>query len=266
MNRPKYINNLTFEKDITLDNGSVIHCYSIDNNFVEVILNDWALHIRRNYVSDDALELICGFGVDRYKYLLDRIPNVINSSLEKFKYRTITGEFAEILVMDFREFVQKEEVFRGRWEAKSTPTAPIQGCDIVSFIIDSKTKDKDQLIITESKSQLSSTNYDVLLDAAKDSEKDSTRIGMTLAFLAELYANEKDVEQCKKVARFIRKAEEPYIEKFEGSGLTIDSALSEENAKNALNNYFGSPKNLYFIYGNGLKDLAYDLYERALKC
>lgn len=266
MNRPRYIDNIKFEKEITLGNGSVIHCYSIDNNFDEITLEDWALHIRRNYISDKSLDLICECGVDRCSYLLDRIPSVSSSSLDKFKYRTITGEFAEILVMDFREFVQNEEVFRGRWEAKATPTAPIQGCDIVSFIIDSCSKDKDQLIITESKSQLSSTNYDVLLDAAKDSDKDSTRIGMTLAFLAELFANEQDEEQCKKVARFIRKAEEPYIERFEGSGLTIDSALSEENAKNVLNSYAGTPKNLYFIYGSGLKELAYDLYERALKC
>ena len=266
MNRPKYIHNIKFEKDITLDNGSVIHCYSIDNSFDEATLDDWAFHIRRNYIPDDALELICSFGVDRQKYLFDRIPSISNASLEKFKYRTITGEFAEILVMDFREFIQNEEVFRGRWETKSTPTAPIQGCDIVSFVFDSVSSDKDQLIITESKSHLSFTNYDVLLDAANDSNKDSERIGKTLAFFAELYAKENNIELCKKVTRFIRRAEQPCVERFEGSGLTVDSALSEENAKNALNDYVGSPKNLYFIYGSGLKDLAYDLYERALKC
>ena len=56
MNRPRYIDNIQFEKDINLSNGSIIHCYRIDNNFEEQILDEWSLHIRRNYISDEALE------------------------------------------------------------------------------------------------------------------------------------------------------------------------------------------------------------------
>lgn len=259
MNRPKYIDSLKFEKDICLETGSVVHCYCLDNNFEDSTLDEWALHIRRHYVSDGVLKAICTPGINRKEFLSNRIPVVT----DKKGPATISGEFAEIFVSDFREFIQNEAVFRGRWTTKATPTSPIQGCDVLSFVISDK---GDQLIITESKSQLSSTNYGVLLNAVEDSDKDSTRIAKTLAFLAQQYAEKNEVDRLEKVQRFIKKAENPYIERFEGSGMTTGTSLSEIDLKAGLAAYKGTNKNIYFIYGTGLKELAFDLYKRALEC
>ena len=261
MDRPNYIDNIHFSKDVLLDGGSVVHCYHLENAFDEPIINEWALRIRREYISDENLDLISK-GVDREQFLRDKIP----TKTIKYGPRTISGEFAEIIAADFRRFVLNENVFGSRNNTKATPASPIQGCDIVSCLVGEEFSEKDELIMTESKSFLSSTNYSVLLEAAKDSEKDSLRIGFTLAFYAGRFAELKMQDQLDMITRFINRAQMKCIEKYEGSCITIDKTLNEVLIKSSMASYVGNPKEMYFIYGIDLMDLAHRVYERALKC
>lgn len=257
---PKYLLNLSFEKDISTTSGNIVHCYCLDTLFDEATLQEWAHRIRDAYVDDETISKLINNGVNIKAFLDARIPKSDN----KRGCSMISGDFAELLMTDFREYILKENAFRGKLESKPTPNSPIQGCDILTYIIDGKDSTNDQLIVTESKSVISSTNYTVLSDAAMHSGKDSTRIGETLAFLTQFYLNKNDYKNYEKVIRFTKKAELPFSEKFEASGITVCCCLDEKLVNNALETIKDAQKIVYFIHGSNLKELAYDLYRRAI--
>ena len=41
------------EVGITIKNGIPVKCYKIDYKKDDTVLDDWALHIRRNYIKDE---------------------------------------------------------------------------------------------------------------------------------------------------------------------------------------------------------------------
>lgn len=55
MKRPRYIAWLVEETGITIKDGIPLKCYKIDYKKDDTVLDDWALHIRRNYIEDDDL-------------------------------------------------------------------------------------------------------------------------------------------------------------------------------------------------------------------
>ena len=57
--KPEYLKWLIKEKDVIFDNGKSLFCYEIDYDDEESILDDWALHLRRHYISDEELEEDC---------------------------------------------------------------------------------------------------------------------------------------------------------------------------------------------------------------
>ena len=260
MTAPQYLSNIKFVKDISDSNGNIVHCYYLTNSFDEKTLQEWAHRIRCEYVSDKTIERLTSDGIDVDDFLNNRIPKSDNNR----GCVIISGDFSELLMTDFREFILKESAFRGKLQSKPTPNSPIQGCDILTYRIDGTDASKDQLIITEAKSLISSTNYEVILKAASDSEKDSTRIGETLAFLLDFFSNRGNEDDYKKILRFTKKGESTFVEEFEASGLTVCCCLEESNITNVLKQIKTTQKNIYFVYGKDLKNLAYDLYRRAL--
>ena len=53
MERPRYIDWMVEEVGITIKNGIPVKCYKIDYKKDDTVLDDWALHIRRNYIKDE---------------------------------------------------------------------------------------------------------------------------------------------------------------------------------------------------------------------
>ena len=58
MQEPQYMRWLVEEKTV-LNNGIPVKSYYIDYNDDPEVLDDWALHIRRHYISDEELSTSC---------------------------------------------------------------------------------------------------------------------------------------------------------------------------------------------------------------
>ena len=56
MEKPQYIDWLVEESGVVIKDLIPLKCYKIDYKCDEGILDDWALHIRRNYIDDVELE------------------------------------------------------------------------------------------------------------------------------------------------------------------------------------------------------------------
>ena len=65
MEKPQYIDWIVEETGIVIKDDIPLKCYKIDYKDDESILDDWALHIRRNYIEDTIYRLKwrkCPFG------------------------------------------------------------------------------------------------------------------------------------------------------------------------------------------------------------
>ena len=56
MNRPQYVDWIIEEEGVVFEDQIPLHCYRLSYEIDDTILDDWALHIRRHYISDDELE------------------------------------------------------------------------------------------------------------------------------------------------------------------------------------------------------------------
>lgn len=61
MNRPQYINWIVKEDGVVFEDQQQLNCYKLSYEIDDATLDDWALHIRRHYVSDDELEEDVGY-------------------------------------------------------------------------------------------------------------------------------------------------------------------------------------------------------------
>ena len=56
MEKPQYIDWIVEETGIVIKDDIPLKCYKIDYKDDESILDNWALHIRRNYIEDTELK------------------------------------------------------------------------------------------------------------------------------------------------------------------------------------------------------------------
>ena len=260
--KPLYLSWLK-TKEIIFDHEHKICCFELayDINDSE-ILNDWAKHIRRHYISDDELDNELEFtGMNRYEYLS---KNIIPDKLIRLGATMISGEFAEILTYDIREYIFGEQALRGRHTFKATPEQGVTGSDILTYkLISGSISDiNDTLFITESKAVLSQTDYTVITKAYTDSSKDTFRYSVSLNYLARLYYASGDTVKRNVVRRFVNKLEKDYSQEYEGSATTSVNLYDESRVIQEYNN--GAQFNrTIFVYGKNLLELAKNLYERA---
>lgn len=250
-------------KDIVIDHEHKICCFELMHDINDdVVLDNWAKHIRRHYISDDELDDVLEMtGMSRYEYLSQ---NIIPDKTIRLGSTTISGEFAEILTYDIREYIFGEQALRGRHTFKATPEQGVTGSDILTYkLISSGASDlNDTLFITESKAVLSQTDYTVITAAYNDSSKDTFRYSVSLNYLARLYRANGDEEKKAAVCRFIRKLEKDYRQEFEGSATTSVNTYDESKVIQEYDN--GAQfKRIIFVYGKSLLELAKHLYERA---
>lgn len=178
-----------------------------------------------------------------------------------------SGDFGEILTTDIREYLLGECALRGKQNGKATADQPVTGSDIVTCKIqdfDNFSTD-DELYVSEVKTTISKSDYSVLEKAAAGSGIDKLRISETLVFLKRRYDLLGYCDLSKAAYRFFKKAEIPCKEYYQGSGITIDSTLNDENIIATLSDVY-SVTEMLFVRGQKLKGLVDCLYERALLC
>jgi hypothetical protein len=230
------------------------------------VLSAWAAHFRPHYCADaDLPALVDGTGKSKAEFLNTILfPDAKVAPGPSLR----SGDFGEILVADFIEFIlgywcPRELRYQDRWNRQDST----KGCDIVGFKFMNHQGESanDELYIFESKSGLSATKNNRLQDAVTDSMKDHLREAMTLNAMKQRLLVRGEAQKAYAVQRFQNETERPF-RRINGAAAVLDmdvletTQLEEVDAtghKNAAN------LRLLVIKGPSLMQLVQALYDRA---
>ncbi|MCM1524896.1 MAG: DUF1837 domain-containing protein [Ruminococcus sp.] len=260
----RYLDFLNPLPDIITNTGNKIEVYELNSNIDEISLDEWASSFRQNYCSDAILnQLIDGTGMTKEKYLLSqKFPD----KTDGFGPGTRSGDFGELLVSDFLEYILGYTVPRERYKNKFNRSSSTQGTDVIAYKISGKPNDThDELVTFEVKAQASGkASKNRLQDAIDDSFKDPIRKGETLSALKQLYIEKGQYDKKQQIQRFQNKPDRPYIDKYGAAAIHDVTTFSEMLLKSV--DLKGETRWLIVIKRENLMELVHNLYERASKC
>lgn len=268
MDRPSYIDWIIEETGITIKNGIPIKCYKIDYKDDDTVIDEWALHIRRNYIEDEDLlsdAMINGMSIEQYLH-----DYVIPQRNEDFGPTARSGDITEILVSDLLEFIFGYSVPRYKQKNRSGKNNSEHGTDVIAYKYfngyDSPSE-KDELIATEVKAVLTSTGYGPLGNAIKESKKDEQRLARTIDYCRKRLKELGRVEESSEIARFLLKPDNNYKLAYAAAGIssreTVDQVIQLSASGEELQ--ISSKQKIFFIHGKTLMDLTHKIYERCKK-
>lgn len=257
--------NKTNEQIFTKDDKPVeIWELSHENN--EEILSSWAKHYRNHYCLDSEIDCFRkGYNYSRSEYL-----NTI-----KFPDKSVTpgpsiraGDFGEILVADYIEFVLKFWVPKTRYSDKTIRNESTKGCDIIGFRIVDETKESlhDTLAIFEVKTQFSGTKSKPRLkDAIDGSAKDYLRRAESLNAIKQRLFDKEGEKVASKIERFQNLADKPYNDIFGAAAIFSSSIYDPQSiSETDTSTHPQSDKlKLIVIKGDEMMALTHELYRRA---
>lgn len=264
---PRHIEWLESSDEINLSNGNKIKVYNFNYDLSDDIMNDWANYFRNHYCLDEEIDFFRdGTGLSREKYLLEmKFPDASNS----FGPATRSGDFAEILVADYLEYILNHYVPRTRYDRKTVRNESIKGCDVLGFIINNpgEAREDDCISIFEVKAKFSGRNKENRLqDAVNDSIKDPLRVTESLNAIKQRLFDRRDIEGCNKISRFQNKVDSPYQLNL-GAVAIINEDLFDKNIYLSTDtSNHQSIINLIVINGVNMMELVHELYRRASKC
>jgi len=168
-------------KVLTSSDGITIEVWEFVYEKDEVILSQWAKHFRNHYCLDDEIDYFRkGYGYSRAEYLNEiKFPDKSKTPGPSIR----AGDFGEVLIADFLEYVLEHWVPRTRYGDKTIRNESTKGSDIIGFkILDDKNDSpNDTLSIFEAKTQFTGKKPKPRLqDAIDDSSKDHLRKGESL--------------------------------------------------------------------------------------
>lgn len=230
------------------------------------ILSAWAKHFRNHYCFDTEIDYWRkGFKYTRADYLNNiKFPDPKSAPGPSIR----AGDFGEILVADFLEFLLGYWVPRTRYGAKTIGNESTKGCDIIGFKIlkEGKISVKDTMAIFEVKAQFSGKKPKPRLqDAIDGSAKDHTRKAESLNAIKQRLHGLKEFDEAEKIDRFQNDVDYPYKEVY-GAVAFIEEALLDtgiiSSAITATHPYSGNLA-LIVIKGAEMMPLVHELYRRA---
>jgi hypothetical protein len=251
---------------IALPNGQHVEVWDLHHQAVEPILSEWARHFRNHYCADtDLPDLIEGTGLSNKDYLLSiKFPDASAAPGPSIR----AGDFAEILVADFVEFLLGYWCPRElRYDMKWSRNESTKGCDVVGFKFAQGTPGStdDEMFVFESKAALTGQPRNRLQDAVNDSIKDHVREAYTLNAVKQRFLERTDRARAAAIARFQNYVDRPF-KRVNGAAAVFDNTaydatLIEQTDTSGHQN----PANLKLIVIRGLSLMAlvHSLYERA---
>ena len=268
MDRPSYIDWIIEETGITIKNGIPIKCYKIDYKDDDTVIDEWALHIRRNYIEDEDLlsdAMINGMSIEQYlhDYVIPQRDEALGPTVR-------AGDITEILVCDLLEFVYKYSVPRYKQKNRSGKNNSEHGTDVIAYKYFNNSyspSEKDELIATEVKAALTSKGYDPLEKAIVESKKDEQRLARTIDYCRKRLKELGRVEESSEIARFLLKPDNNYKLAYAAAGIssreTVDQVIQLSASGEELQ--ISSKQKIFFIHGKTLMDLTHKIYERCKK-
>ena len=177
------------------------------------------------------------------------------------------GDFAEILVADYLQYLHEFYVPRTRYDRKFIGNESSKGSDVIAFRQKSQSPSKkDELLIYEVKALLSeNTPNNRLQIAIDDSKKDELRIAESLNAIKTRMYDKSDHAGMQVISRFQDLVDHPYKMSYGAAAVISESSYQSEVLANAdtSSHPFNNELSLLVIYGKELMRLVHALYERA---
>lgn len=268
MDKPQYIKWFIEENEIKIKDNIPIKCYKINYEENEDILNDWALHIRRNYIEDEDLResaSINEMSIEKYlyKYIIPQKHEYLGPSAR-------SADITEILVADLLEFIFNYSVPRYKLINRSGKNNSQQGTDVIAYKYknaDKSPNNKDELIAAEVKARLSIEEYTPLENAIKDSKKDQIRLARTIDYCRKRLKELGKTQESKEITRFLQKSDNNYKLIFAAVGISshenVDKVIELSVSGEELE--IKKDDKIFYIHGKDLMRLAHNIYERCNK-
>lgn len=249
------------EATLLTSDGEKVGLIEFRHEEVVETINQWALHLRRQYSSDEELSaLSSAHDLSRGDFLREMIfPG------DAFPGPTIrAGDFGEILVADFVEYSLNFTVPRTRYDRKTSPNASTGGVDVLGYKIspDGHTS-QDELVTFEVKASLASGSNS-LQNAIDGSKKDfSTKTPISLIATWLRLKDQRQMSSMQAVERFMNREARPY-RYISGAALVCSSAFWNNRLVENLISAHPNDDLFYLVFsGDDLMVLANRLYETA---
>lgn len=268
MDRPQYINWLIEEDGMVIKENTPIRCYKIDYKADMEILDDWALHIRRNYIDDsDLLDDSSVNGMSVEQYLKEY---VIPQKHEDLGPTARAADIGEIIVSDLLEFVLKYSVPRYKMKNRSGKNNSQHGTDIIAYKFykeDKTPNEHDELVAAEVKATLTKMDYGVLETAIKASSQDTYRLARTIDHCRKRLKELGYTSEMYDVSRFLNKPEKDYKITYVAAGINSCETVTSPIELSVTDDRLGirTGQKIFFIHGKRLMDLTHEIYERCTK-
>lgn len=266
--KPQYLDWLVQEKPVTTSEGKQINVYELVIQNDESILNSWAKHLREHYCADSEIDVLrAGFGLERNEYLKTiKFPDArigLGPSVR-------SGDFTEILVADYVQYLLDYFVPRTRYDRKVNRNSSTMGSDLIGYKCGKKISSNDELIVFEVKARASDvlpTSESRLQRAVDDSNKDVVRLAETLNAVAQRLIDRRNFEEAKRVQRFQNFSDNPYRRTYAAAAVHSNMSYSEAALKTVSTLNHADPElSLIVIHCDKLMDFIHKMYGSACEC
>jgi hypothetical protein len=263
---PSYVQWLTDTgKRLSTTDGKEIEVWEFRHQNDSGVLSEWAVHFRNQYCSDKQIgSLISGTGKSKTQYLNDiKFPDAKATPGPSIR----SGDFAEILIADYLEFILNYWVPRSRFANKTIRNESDKGSDIIGFKIKQPEvfSSTDEMIIFEVKATFSNTNDNRLQDAINYSAKDETRKAESLNALKQRFVDKRNKRNEQKIERFQNIVDNPFVEKS-GAAAVLENSVFDKtifSMTDASLHYNRDCLSLIVVKGENMMPLVHELYRRA---
>lgn len=232
----------------------------------ERILSTWAQHFRNHYCRDSQIDLLIqGTGLSRADFLRDiKFPNPVTPLGRGIR----SGDFSEILIADFIEFILGYWVPRTRYVYKTVRDESTMGNDVIGFKFATRSlnSSRDTLVVFEVKAQFSTQRLRPRLqDAINGTINCDLKTAESLnAIKQNLLSRGKNVDALR-VERFQNPEDLPY-KLLKGAVAFIDSSIYDPQIISSSSTSDHPNKRqlrLFVFHGQQMLNLVDQLYRRA---
>ena len=264
----EYANYFVEEEYVTTNQGERVQIFHLMPKDEEEALIEWARNLRRNYVDDQVMEeMASSLGVGHEEYLKTyKFPD----PLDKWGKNVMIGDFSEILVADYLQYVLDFVVPRTRYNSKINRNRSTQGSDLIAYNVANSDEwnPKDELFVFEVKAQSTEAKAQARLqEAVEHSSKDITRLAESLVASAEILTRIRKPDQAKVVQRFLNGTDRPYITRYAAAAVHSTSSFSRDLIKQLDTSQHPSKEvQLMVVHCERLMEFINNMYERASKC
>jgi hypothetical protein len=252
--------------NLTTSDGKNVSLLEFTPDFNDTdTISKWAKHFRNHYCFDTEIDILReGTGFTRKEYLLNlKFP----TSERGFGPGIRSGDFSEILIADYIEFIMSYWVPRTRYGNKVIRDESTKGSDLIGFrIYDENQTVEDILMMIEVKAQFSGNNANPRLqDAINDSIKDELRKAESLNAMKQRLLDKGLLEDAKQVARFQNQVDNPYTTRYGAAALFSNNVFDRQIINNTVTtgHPFNSELLLIVIKGDNLMNIANNLFKIA---